>query len=40
MSDEKSYLTDEGFLELLNINENTWKIEKNKNKGYPILNWQ
>lgn len=40
MKKTNDFMKDEGFLELLNINENTWKIEKNKNKGYPILNWQ
>ena len=35
-----NYMKSSDFLDVLNINSNIFKIEPEKNNGYPILKWQ
>ena len=35
-----NHMKSSDFLDVLNVNSNNFKIELEKNNGYPILNWQ
>ena len=37
---EKETITGQNIYEWLSVTSNNWKIDSNKNNGYPILSWQ